>query len=271
MALVVDTSVKLSGRHGDLVYVHRGDCYFVRTYVEHLSKEPTEVQKKGQGRFKASGLIYDFLEEGMKKILKTCMTGNSRSGRNLFISLNYGAMVPGCDEPDYQRMRFSKGKVQLPDDLQVKHRDDGRWELTWVNPDWEEGRNGDDRLYVVELHGEHPQSPRLVRKVEAVRSDGRAVFEDWMELGPSEVHFYCFFGRPDETAFSDTVYLGGWQRQTVDFPQQPLADRTSTGSFTQRLADGRDFTATVDFLSKKAYICDDDIYLSPTDLTDSHR
>lgn len=224
MAKVMNTSIELSGRHGDLVYVKRGDCYFVRTYVPHLRTKSTEDQKKGQGQFTMSGMVYDFLEDEMKRILKTCMTGHSRSGRNLFISLNYHAMVPGREEPDYQRLRFSRGRLQLPDNVKLHRRSDGRWELTWVNPDWETGTNGNDRLYVVELHPEWPQSPRLVQELKAVRRDGRAVFDDLKELGTGEVHFYCFFGSPEGAAFSDTIYLGGGHMVTTLTPQHLSAD-----------------------------------------------
>lgn len=256
MAKVMDESIKLSGRHGDLVHVKRGDCYFVRTYVPHLRTESTEEQKNGQGRFKMSGMVYDFLEVEMKRILKTCMTGHSRSGRNLFISLNYHAMVPGMEEPDYQRMRFSQGRLQLPDNVELHPGSDGGWELMWVNPDWETGTNGNDRLYVVELHPEWPKSPRLVKELKAVRRDGRAVFDDLKELGAEGVHFYCFFGSPEGVAFSDTIYLGGWQRCDVQREEEDAADFAPQESAPEQGSGGRSFVPAFDFLREKTYICD---------------
>lgn len=200
----------MSGRHGEFVYVQRGNSYFVRAYVPHLRKKRTEDQIKGQNRFTQCGKLYHKLEDEVKQILKTCMTGNSQSGRNLFISMNYHAMATDSNEVVCERLQFSRGRLQLPRNMEAVYQGDGQWELTWENLDWETDVKGNDRLYIIEYHTDPYLCPRLIRTVEAVRSDGRAHFAPYHGRQTEEVHFYCFFGRAGQQSFSDTVYLRGW-------------------------------------------------------------
>ena len=227
MARVTDRLAKMSGRHGEFVYVQRGNSYFVRAYVPHLEKKRTEEQLKGQSRFARSGSLYDSLEDEVKRVLKTCMTGNSQSGRNLFISLNYHAMVTGSEEMVYERLQFSQGRLQLPRNIQTAYRGNGQWELTWENLDWETDVKGDDRLYIIEYHISPGIRPVLVRSVEAVRSDGRTVFSPYEGQQTEQIHFYCFFGNAEQQSFSNTVYLGGWiaEAETEKPKEQPKDQR----------------------------------------------
>ncbi|MDE6452415.1 MAG: hypothetical protein K2L23_09090 [Odoribacter sp.] len=96
-------------------------------------------------------------------------------------------------------------QLQLPRNITIEK--DG--EIFKVS--WEDEREGtlaaaDDRLCVGVIYEDRPGVPQLAQEVTGRRGDMKGTFR---LNGTSEgtAHIYCFFGREDETAYSESFYF----------------------------------------------------------------
>lgn len=202
----------ISGKIGNLIYyVMNGKQYVRRAAIpgkkRKVETEGISPQHQQQiNRFSIVQSYYSFFRVYVSdKIWKTAAPLVQSRPHNLFHRVNSPCFNGQGELIDFATFRFSFGELQLPRNISIE-RDGDHYVVTW-----EEERTGalaaaDDRLYIGIIYDAKPGAPRLIKEVSGKRGDMRGTFRpDKNDAGT--MHVYCFFGREDETAFSESLYF----------------------------------------------------------------
>lgn len=201
-----------SGKIGNLVYYVMDGKQYVRRAAIPGKKRKSEVNgvhpehNKIMTRFSIVQSYYSFFKSYVSEsIWKTAGQYAHSRPNNLFHHMNSPCFNGQGELIDFATFRFSFGELQLPRNISIEREDD-HFVVTW-----EDERSGalaaaDDRLYIGMIYDAKPGAPRLIKEVSGKRGDMRGTFRpDKNDAGT--MHVYCFFGREDETAFSESLYF----------------------------------------------------------------
>ena len=158
-------------------------------------------------RFRGVQGYYAFFKKCVaEEIWRAAGEAERLRANNLFNKTNSRCFDEAGNLADFATFRFSRGTLLLPRRITLTEEGAGRYRVRW-----QEERAGmlvapTDRLCVGVIYEEHPDSPRLLTEVTGVRRELTGTFA--LEKAPTEtVHVYCFWGREDGTAFSDSFYF----------------------------------------------------------------
>lgn len=202
----------ISGRIGNMIYyVYNGKQCVRRVAIPGKKRKwetegRTEKQKAVTGRFAIVQAFYAKYNKAVSaEIWQVAARKRKMTGANLFNSVNCKCFSGDGRLVDFENFRFSEGKLLLPRRMQLVG--DGRT----FRASWEEEREWTsaspaDRLWVGVLYDSHPLAPRLALDVKGTRGELSGEFTLDETLG-TVAHIYCFFGRTDESAFSESRYF----------------------------------------------------------------
>lgn len=211
---VTETSVGLiHGKVGNLIYYVMNGKQYVRRAAIPGKKRKAEKEgvhpehRKLMNRFRGVQGYYAFFRKCVsEEIWRAAGEAEGLRANNLFNKTNSRCFNEEGNLADFATFRFSRGALLLPRHITLEEEGAGRYRVRW-----EEERAGalvapTDRLCVGVIYEEHPDSPRLLAEVSGVRQELAGRFA--LEKEPAEtVHVYCFWGREDGTAFSDSFYF----------------------------------------------------------------
>ncbi|MDE7074716.1 MAG: hypothetical protein K2O69_06695 [Odoribacter sp.] len=203
----------LHGKIGNLVYYVVDGKQYVRRAAIPGKKRKAEAEGahpehwKLMNRFRGVQGYYAFFKKCVSaEIWRAAGEAEGRRADNLFNRTNSRCFNEEGNLADFATFRFSQGALLLPRHITLEDEGAGRWRVRWEEERAGALVAGTDRLCVGVIHEEHPDSPRLLAEVSGVRGDLTGTFE--LEKEPGEtVHVYCFWGREDGTAFSDSFYF----------------------------------------------------------------
>lgn len=207
-----NTGLLIRGKVGDLIYYVRNGKQYVRRKLIP-GKQPkwetrglTEKQKAVSVRFAVVQTFYSKYNECISPVIwRSAAQKARRTGPNLFHSLNSKCFDGEGKLVDFEHFLFSRGVLLLPRRMRLVS-DGQKFRLTWEEErEWTTAFPA-DRLWVGVLYARHPLAPRLALDVKGVRGDFSGEFMLDSAMG-TEAYIYCFFGREDETAFSDSCYF----------------------------------------------------------------
>ena len=202
----------VSGKMGNLVYyVMNGKQYIRRVAIpgKKRKSEINGIHPKHKGmmtRFAYIQSYYSFFKSSVSEMIWK-MAGQAEHSRadNLFHRINNGCFTGEGKLVDFTTFRFSYGELQLPRNIVIEKEDD-IFRVSWE--DEREGRcaSAEDRLYIGVIYEQLPGAPRWAQNVTGKRGDMKGTFRlDNTQQGVA--HVYCFFGREDETAYSESFYF----------------------------------------------------------------
>lgn len=202
----------ISGKMGNQIYYVVDGKQYIRRASIPGKKRKTEVEgthpkhKEIMTRFSMVQSYYTFFRKHVSDtIWKTAGRMEHCRADNLFHRLNSRCFSGDGKLADFATFRFSYGELQLPRNIAIAKEGD-MYRVTW-----EDERNGalaapEDRLWIGVIYDVKPGAPRLAVAVNGVRNDMEGTFRlDEMYKGIA--HIYCFFGREDETAYSESLYF----------------------------------------------------------------
>lgn len=202
----------ISGQIGNMIYYVRNgkQCVRRKAIPGKARKWETdgrhEIQKALAGRFAIVQAFYAKYNKGVSaEIWRTAARKRKMTGPNLFNSLNCKCFSGDGHLADFENFRFAEGEVLLPRRLKVV-RDGQKYRLTWEEEREWNSASPTDRLWVGVLYDSHPLAPQLALDVNGVRGELAGEFALDQGMGES-AHIYCFFGRIDESAFSESQYF----------------------------------------------------------------
>lgn len=202
----------ISGKIGNLVYyVMNGKQYVRRAAIPGKKRkiETTGINPQHQqliNRFSYVQSYYSFFRIHVSEnIWRTAAQLVQSRSQNLFHRINSPCFNGRGELVDFTTFRFSLGELQLPRNISIERNGD-HFVVTWEDERAGSLAAAEDRLYVGIIYDTHPGAPRLLKEVSGKRSDMKGTFRpDQKDQAP--MHAYCFFGREDETAFSESLYF----------------------------------------------------------------
>lgn len=202
----------ISGKIGNLVYYVMNGKQYVRQAAIPGKKRKSELagihpkHKQIMARFSIVQSYYAFFKRYISEMIwKTAGQVEHARAANLFHRINSHCFSGEGKLVDFATFRFSYGELQLPRNITIEK--DG--EIFKVS--WEDEREGtlaaaDDRLCVGVIYEDRPGAPQLAQEVTGRRGDMKGTFRLNGTSGGT-AHIYCFFGREDETAYSESFYF----------------------------------------------------------------
>ena len=129
-----------------------------------------------------------------------------QTGENLFFSRNHGYFsADGSGVEDFRHFKLSLGQLLLPAGLRLT-REGNTCTLEWEVQEEQLLASPDDLLHVGFIREDEPDGLTLVDLNRVRRGDGKAVFT--LDGGQEcRIHLYPFFGREDNTEYSDSDYF----------------------------------------------------------------
>lgn len=202
----------ISGRLGNMIYYVRNGKQCVRRVAIPGKKQRsetegrTEKQRAVTGRFAIVQAFYAKYNRAVSaKIWQAAARKRRMTGSNLFNSVNCKCFSGDGRLVDFETFRFADGELLLPRRIQLV--DDGRkFRVTWEEEREWTSASPTDRLWVGVLYSAHPLAPLLALDVKGTREEGTGEFTLDHSMG-TVAHIYCFFGRADESAFSESRYF----------------------------------------------------------------
>lgn len=202
----------VSGKMGNLIYYVMNGKQYVRRAALPGKKRKSEkeghhpVHRGQMNRFSTVQSLYSFFRRSVSdNIWRTAAQSRKERANNLFHRINSPCFNGEGDLIDFATFRFSFGDLQLPRNINLTQEGDV-YQVTW-----EEERSGTltaatDRLCIGVIYEALPLGPRLAKEVSGCRGDLAGTFR--LDNPPEGTkHIYCFFGREDETAFSESMYF----------------------------------------------------------------
>lgn len=202
----------VSGKMGNLIYYVMNGKQYVRRVALPGKKRKSEKEghhpthQAQMNRFGIVQAFYSFFRRTISdNIWRTAARSTKERANNLFHRINSPCFNGEGNLIDFATFRFSYGDLQLPRNINIL-REGETYRVTW-----EDERSGTltaatDKLCIGVIYEALPLGPRLVKEVSGCRGDMQGSFR---LDNPSEgvKHIYCFFGREDETAFSESMYF----------------------------------------------------------------
>lgn len=209
----------ISGRMGNMVYYVRNGKQCVRRVAIPGKKRKwetegrTEKQKAVTGRFAIVQAFYAKYNKAVSdKIWQAAARKRRMTGSNLFNSVNCKCFSGDGRLVDFENFRFADGELLLPRRIQLV--ENGRkFRVTWEEEREWTSASPTDRLWVGVLYDAHPLAPLLALDVKGTREEGAGEFTLDESMGPT-AHIYCFFGRADESTFSESRYCRLAEKKT---------------------------------------------------------
>ncbi|WP_251620946.1 hypothetical protein [Odoribacter lunatus] len=202
----------VSGKMGNLIYYVMDGKQYVRRAALPGKKRKSEkegfhpVHQEQMNRFSIVQAFYSFFRERVcESIWKTAARSAHCRANNLFHRLNSPCFNGAGELVDFTTFRFSYGELLLPRNVNITQEGDV-YRVTW-----EDERSGtltaaDDKLCVGVIYESLALGPKWVKEVCGQRGDMQGTFR---LDNPAEgaKHIYCFFGREDETAYSESLHF----------------------------------------------------------------
>lgn len=200
------------GRVGNMVYYVRNGKQYVRRVTipgkppKWTFKERSEKQQASIGRFAIVQAFYaTYCKSVSDEIWRIAARIKKKMGANYFNSLNCHCFSGDGNLVDFDNFRFSEGKLLLPRRMQLT-RDGAECRVTWEEErDFYTASPG-DCLWAGVLYERSALAPLLALEVHGTRGEGTGTFHLDASRG-MPAHVYCFFGRPDHSAFSPSQHF----------------------------------------------------------------
>lgn len=209
----------ISGRMGNMVYYVRNGKQCVRRVAIPGKKRKwetegrTEKQKAVTGRFAIVQAFYaKYRTEVSAEIWQRAARKKQQTGPNLFNSLNCKCFSGDGRLLDFENFLFAEGELLLPRRMKLE-RDGQKFRVSWEEEREWTSASPTDQLWVGVLYDTHPLAPHLALHVKGMRGELSGEFTLDESMGPT-AHIYCFFGRPDGSAFSESRYFRLTEKKT---------------------------------------------------------
>lgn len=202
----------ISGKMGNLVYyVMNGKQYIRRVAIpgKKRKSEISGIHPKHKGMMTRFAYIQSYCSFFKKHvsdtIWKTAGQAEDCRPNNLFHRINSQCFTGEGELVDFATFRFSYGELQLPRNIAIE-KDGEIFRVTWEDEREEKLAAAEDRLCIGVIYEERPGAPQLAQKVTGKRGDMKGIFR-LNGIHEGTAHVYCFFGREDETAYSESLYF----------------------------------------------------------------
>lgn len=165
---------------------------------------------------------------------------NGQTGENLFFSRNYGyCAADGSGVEDFRHFKLSEGQLLLPPGIRLS-REGNRCTLEWEVQEEQALALSGDLVHVGIIYDSEPDGLSLADVHGACRADGKVSFTIDEKYG-TRVHLYPFFGREDNTDFSDSDYFES-EGTTTSFPEnKEYLPAPAAGEIDKTVLDDRAF------------------------------
>lgn len=208
MAIIFSSALQhLKGKIGNFIFYHVKGQVRMRSYEKPNSICWTSEQKLQQNRLRTAVFFYRSNHATvLPKIWRIAAQDMIMSGYNLFLQENMPAFNAAHAIGDYSLLHISKGRLELPQSLQVVGYGSGKIRLTWNNLLPKTSGSMSDRLHVVWLDGKGNFSLHVLSIPDISRRDEQAVVP-LPEAGRQDLHLYVYFSDKEEKQFSPDRYF----------------------------------------------------------------
>lgn len=197
----------IKGRIGNLIFYEVNGQQRVRTHKNKRAAPPNCSQILNRCRMRAAVSLYR-ANQGTEipHIWKQEAKGMMMSGYNLFISANMPVFDQNHQISDYSRLHLSRGKLELPLQLEVTAYGNGQVSVCWQNilPDC--SHRMVDFLHAVWLKTNGSFSLQTVVLPMITRAEEKADLSI-AEAGKKSLHLYLYFSDRDGNCFSPDKYF----------------------------------------------------------------
>lgn len=197
---------------GNLIYyVMNGKQYVRRVAIpgKKRKREKEGIHPKQQEqmtRFRRVQSYYTiFRKQVGDAVWRSAAREAGSRAHNLFMRVNSPCFDGQGVLLDFKTFRFSAGVLQVPREVRV-WREGEVYRVAWEEEREGQRVSGNDRLWVGVIFDARPGAPQLAQEAGGKRRE----LEGWFRLkeGAEGVkHVYCFFGREDGSAFSESLYF----------------------------------------------------------------
>lgn len=191
----------ISGKLNQVVFYQRNNKTFVRAMPVRKNKICSPAQLLNKQRF---GAMLRFTQQFKYVVIPQIWNHASKTltGQQLFMKTNKAAFDAEGNIPDRKTIQLSTGKLNLPQGMVVKPRQDGS---QLINVSWCPDMGTRELAYWDELmvisYGEGQYSEI---KATAIRRGENAGAFALPELETAISHFYLFFGSLDKRHYSES-------------------------------------------------------------------
>lgn len=212
MAIIKSNLGNIEGKIGNGLYA------YTRMGKNILRKSPGKRKKSSEGQevcmnsFSLMSMTYSYVKRVLElPIWKLAGKEYGKTANNYFSHVNKGIFDKNGKVRDHDELVLSEGTLLNPSGMTIEQTGDTTYKINWTPES--EGKTGaeDDRLMVLVYKDEteegHYFSILWAENTNGTRAEGTGTFTIPPVMGKENLHVYCFFGSPDDSAYSRSKHF----------------------------------------------------------------
>lgn len=195
-----------SGKMGGYIVYQRLGQTCIRSKPQ-VKTSTTTRQIAQQERITAVAIFYKAVcSAGFLTCWQKAEKPQGWTGYNLFVHNNVKAFTADGTIGDFTKLQLTTGPLQLPDEIQLRQKEDGEYVLEWKNTTLYPSSNENDRICIAAMRDKDRFDIKIPHIGDFRRKDCKATFR-LSEEYKAYTHFFCYMSIEEGGVFSINKFI----------------------------------------------------------------